>query len=100
MSAPTIHPLKVTISLEEYNDLLKDRNRLDFLEAAHTALNARYGTDYGWNLIINDQVVRFMAGHSHPRDHKPGIDLHDSQGGNAKVGTCREAIDKHLPPHA
>lgn len=100
MSTITRYPLKVTISLAEYNELLKDRNRLNFLEAAHTALNARYGTNYGWNLIINDNVVRFMAGHSDPGNRYPGIDLQDAQGGNAKLGTCREAIDKHLPHHA
>lgn len=88
---------EVTIPLEEYEALKKDKARLDFLEAAHAALNACYGTTYGWEMIINQNVVRYMAGHCYPRDDAyPGIDLHDSKAGHAKVATCREAIDRHL----
>jgi hypothetical protein len=100
--------LKVSFELErvraEYIDaqkshreLQEDKARLDFLESAHIALNNLYNTNYGWELIINHNIVRFMAGHSYPRDSYPGIDLHDSKGGCAKLQTCREAIDKHLP---
>jgi len=88
---------EVSISREEYEELLRDKARLDYLESAHEALNKRYGTDYGWELIINHNVVRFMVGNSHPRDGFPGIDLHDSKGGYAKLSTCRVAIDKYLP---
>lgn len=88
----------LTVTREEYESLLKDKARLDYLEQAHVALNAHYKTEYGWRLIINPNVVRFMAGNSCPRDDGyPGIDLHDSQGGNAKLPTCREAIDACMP---
>lgn len=86
----------VSIPLDEYEALKKDRDRLDYLERAHTALNALSGTNYGWKLIINQNVVRFMAAHSYPRDGFDGIDLHDSQAGNEKKSTCREAIDLYL----
>lgn len=88
----------LTVPREEYEALLRDKARLDYLEEAHTALNAHYKTEYGWKLIINSQVVRFMAGNCYPRDDGyPGIDLHDSHGGNAKLPTCREAIDACMP---
>jgi len=96
--APATSCSAVTVPREEYDALLRDKARLDYLEAAHAALNDRYGTNYGWELIINHNVVRFMAGNSYPRDNAfPGIDLHDSKGGNAKLPTCRDAIDKYLP---
>jgi len=81
---------------------LTDEARLDFLETAHAALNRKYGTDYGWKLIINHNVIRAMVKNCHPWDGKDGIDLHDSEGGNAKCKTCREAIDearKHFQRH-
>lgn len=88
----------ITVPRDQYDALLRDKARLDFLEAAHAAVNKRYGTNYGWELIINHNVVRFMAGNSYPRDDAfPGIDLHDSKGGNDKLPTCRAAIDKYLP---
>jgi hypothetical protein len=87
----------VTVPREEYDALLQDKARLDFLEAAHAAFNERYGANYGWELIINSNVVRYMAGNCYPRDAYPGIDLHDSKAGNAKLPTCRDAIDKYLP---
>lgn len=88
----------LSVPREEYEALLKDKARLDYLEQAHVALNARYETEYGWKLIINHNVVRFMAGNCYPRDDGyPGIDLHDSEGGNAKLQTCREAIDACMP---
>lgn len=94
---PTATYSAVTVPRQEYEALLRDKARLDYLEAAHSALNERYGTNYGWELIINHNVVRFMAGNSYPRDNGfPGVDLHDSNGGNAKLPTCREAIDKYL----
>jgi len=99
--APATPCSAVTVPREEYDALLRDKARLDYLEAAHAALNERYGTNYGWELIINHNVVRFMAGNSYPRDNAfPGIDLHDSKGGNAKLPTCRDAIDKYLPNNA
>jgi hypothetical protein len=78
----------------ENTELKKDKKRLDYLEKAHIALNKRYGTNYGWELIINHNVIRCIAGHSHPDDGLPGVDLNDAKGGYAKLSTCREAIDK------
>jgi hypothetical protein len=66
---------------------------LDFLEKCHTLLNESYQTDYGWEIIINHNVVRMMM------DKRGGIwdlDLNDACGGNAKIKTCRLAIDKKI----
>jgi hypothetical protein len=45
--AETHHANEVVITRETYEQLVKDKERLDYLEAAHVALNQRYGTDYG-----------------------------------------------------
>jgi len=83
--------------LERENQKLReDKRRLDFLEAAHDALNSRFGTNYGWDLIINDNVVRVLAGSPHPTDFHEGIDLNDAQGGKSKHKTCRAAIDDFM----
>lgn len=95
MSTPT-EP-SITVPTLEYEALCRDRARLDFLEKAHIALNTHYGTDYGWELIINHNVVRFMSGHSFPRDDGyPGIDLYDAKGGRDRHTTCRDALDKQM----
>lgn len=83
----------ITVSKEEWESLKKDKKRLDFLEECHTKLNEQYGTDYGWEIIINHNVVRMMM------DCRGGIyqiDLNDAAGGNAKIQTCRRAIDKKM----
>jgi len=84
----------ISIPTEEYEELKKDKARLDYLERAHNALSARYQTAYGWKLVINQNVVRAMVKNCHPWDGKDGVDLHDSQAGHEKCNTCRDAIDK------
>ena len=81
----------IIVSKEEWESLKKDKERLDFLEECHTKLNERYGTDYGWEIIINHNVVRMMM-ENKLRD----FDLNDAAGGNAKIKTCRLAIDKKM----
>jgi len=85
---------RVTIPEQEYRALLEDKANLDFLEEAHQALNDMYGTDYGWELIINHNVVRAMVKNCHPREGRDGIDLNDAAGGHAKISTCRETISR------
>jgi hypothetical protein len=83
--------------LERENaQLREDKRRLDFLEAAHDALSSRFGTNYGWELIINHNVVRVLAGSPHPTDFHEGIDLNDARGGKSKRKTCRAAIDDFM----
>jgi hypothetical protein len=72
----------------------RDSERLDWLDRANAALNRHYGTNYGWRLILNHNVVRLM------RDGRPSvsgsvsdIDLHDMEGGHRKSVSCRTAID-------
>jgi hypothetical protein len=71
-----------------------DKARLDFLDECNTRLNAKYGTEYGWRLILNHNVNRLMLG---PR---MDVDLHDSEGGNKKLRSCRAAIDERLRDRA
>lgn len=73
----------------------RDTARLDFLEAAHRALNAGNST-YEWELIINENVVRAVAGNCFPSNQLPGIDLHDQACGHRVVPTCRQAIDAKM----
>lgn len=61
--------------------------RLDFLDGCNARLNASYGTHYGWKLVLNHNVNRLVLG-----DMK--VDLHDSEGGNDKLPSCRLAIDE------
>ncbi|PPT23065.1 hypothetical protein [Xanthomonas arboricola] len=73
----------------------RDSQRLDFLDRMNATLNARHGTDYGWQLILSPQIVRLMAG-THAGGYVGDIDLNDSQGGNAKLSSCRAAIDSAM----
>lgn len=68
----------------------KDRDRLDFLDECNRRLNARYGTNYGWKLVLNHNVNRLFLG-----DHLD-VDLNDSHGGKDKLPSCRAAIDKEM----
>ncbi|MCP1558606.1 UNVERIFIED_ORG: hypothetical protein M2438_002693 [Methylobacterium sp. SuP10 SLI 274] len=71
----------------EVEALKEDAARLDFLDGCNARLNASYGTHYGWKLVLNHNVNRLMLG-----DMK--VDLHDSEGGNDKLPSCRLAIDQ------
>ena len=85
----------IIVSKEEWESLKKDKERLDFLEECHTKLNEKCGTDYGWEIIINHNVVRMMM-----ERNLREFDLNDAAGGNAKIKTCRLAIDKKMEEFA
>ena len=67
----------------------RDSERLNFLDECNRRLNAHYGTDYGWELILNHNVNRLMLG-------PIAVDLNDSCGGKGKLPSCRDAIDKAM----
>lgn len=47
---------------EEMREVAADKARLDFLDACNAALNGRYGTNYGWSLVLTHNVTRLMLG--------------------------------------
>lgn len=75
---------------ERVKALEADKARLDFLDACNAALNRRYGTNYGWSLVLSHNVTRLMLG------RWLEVDLHDSEGGKAKLPSCRGAIDREM----
>lgn len=75
----------------EVERLRADRDRLDFLDHCNAALNAKYGIHYRWRLTLNHNVSRLMLGGM--------VDLHDSEGGNAGLPSCRAAIDERRHEH-
>ena len=68
-----------------------DTERLNFLDKCNRGLNERYGTNYGWELILNHNVTRLMI-----EGHISWVDLHDSKAGSEKLKSCRDAIDKKM----
>lgn len=78
---------RVALLEADLAELRKDKDRLDWLDACNARLNARYGTNYGWSVILSHNVTRLMLGHM-------VVDLHDSEGGVAKLPSCRAAIDE------
>lgn len=87
LDATTSENAKLRARVEE---LERDRARLDFLDACNAALNGRYGTNYGWSLVLTHNVTRLMLGRNME------VDLHDSEGGNTKLPSCRNAIDREM----
>lgn len=85
--AESIRGLKPAGAIAEMQALAEDRARLDFLDRCNARLNSRYGTSYRWRLILNHNVNRLMLGESME------VDLHDSEGGNRGLPSCRAAID-------
>ncbi|HCL4141369.1 TPA: hypothetical protein N2C26_005921 [Pseudomonas aeruginosa] len=73
---------------EEVAELRRDKDRLDRLDQLNVALNAKYGTTYQWQVIVNHNINRLMLGHLQ-------IDLNDS----AAFGlpSCRDALDTIMP---
>lgn len=73
---------------EEVAELRRDKGRLDRLDQLNVALNAKYGTTYQWQVIVNHNINRLMLGHLQ-------IDLNDS----AAFGlpSCRDALDTIMP---
>ncbi len=73
----------------EVEALRKDRERLNFLDRCNQRLNAHYGSDYGWELILNHNINRLLLGYG-------AVDLNDACGGDKKLPSCRAAIDKEM----
>ena len=61
-----------------------DKARLDWLDSANARLNAKYGTRYKWQVILNHNVARLMLGDMQ-------VDLHDTDPNG--LPSCRDAID-------
>jgi hypothetical protein len=69
-----------------------DAKRLDWLDSLNATLNRRYGTTYGWRLVLSPNIVRLMS-------EKPpvsggfvaDIDLNDAEARG--FTSCRAAID-------
>lgn len=79
----------VLVPASEWESAKADTRRLDFLDRANARLNGHYGTEYGWKLIMNHNVNRLILG-------RDAIDLHDSEGGNKKLRSCRDALDERM----
>jgi hypothetical protein len=62
----------------------EDTERLNFLDRCNERLNAAYGTNYRWELILNHNVNRLMLGHLE-------VDLNDAKAHG--LNSCRDAID-------
>lgn len=76
--------------------LQADKARLDFLDRCNAALNAHYGTNYGWELILSHNITRLLLGEFWAGEPR-GLDLNDAAGGHAKLPSCRAAIDAKMP---
>lgn len=72
---------------EEMESATADKRRLDFLDSFNVALNARYGTTYRWELILNHNINRLMLGHMM-------VDLNDARAYG--LPSCRVAIDREM----
>ena len=73
--------------IAEIERLKEDKARLDYLDEANLRLNAEYGTNYGWGMVMNHNVNRLFL-----KDVNT-LDLKDSHGGYYKHRSCRDAID-------
>ena len=74
--------------LSDYERMRADERRLDFMDEANRRLNAKYGTTYGWRLIMNHNVNRLFL-----RDLNT-LDLDDNQANGLR--SCRAAIDERM----
>ncbi|EME5140584.1 TPA: hypothetical protein ACGSS8_003092 [Pseudomonas aeruginosa] len=72
----------------EAQALRKDKDRLDRLDQLNAALNAKYGTTYQWQIIVNNNINRLMLGHLQ-------IDLNDLDCNG--LPSCRDALDTIMP---
>jgi len=75
---------------DEVGDL-DDTKRLNWLDNCSDRLNQRYGTNYGWTLILNHNVTRLMTD-----DWPMSVDLNDTEGSVRKHKSCRNAIDEQM----
>lgn len=76
--------VSATTLTAELAEARKDIERLDWLERRRLALNAYYGTKYGWKFVTSSNVTRLFVGDVNT------IDLNDAE---ANAGNIREAID-------
>lgn len=74
-----------TLIAQREKAVAEDKERLDFLDRLNIALNEKYGTDYGWELVVTHLVNRLMSGDINR------INLNDAKAHGFK--SCREAID-------
>jgi hypothetical protein len=81
-----VEPRTVRMPLKE-----DDTARLDWLDRMNAALNQRYGTSYGWELILSPNVVRLMTHKPPITGYVTGVDLNDSRARG--LPSCRAAID-------
>ena len=73
---------------EKLEKAMQDTCRLNFLDWLNENLNNLHGTEYKWEMVINDNVNRLYAKNIH------SIDLSDSCAIGVK--SCRDAIDKNI----
>jgi len=66
---------------------ITDADRLDFLDECNRRLNASYGTNYSWKMVMNHNVNRLMLG-------SMKVDLNDADAKGLK--SCRNAIDAEM----
>lgn len=66
---------------------VSDTMRLDFLDECNRRLNASYGTNYHWKMVMNHNVNRLMLG-------SLKVDLNDAEANGLK--SCRAAIDVEI----
>lgn len=78
---------QVVAERDRQQRLEADKARLDFLDEANARLNARFGTKYRWELIMNHNVNRLMIG-------QLDVDLQDAAPNGLK--SCRDAIDLRI----
>lgn len=85
--AKSIYEPDRAVLLKERDAAVKDRDRLDFLDRMNASLNARYGTTYKWELIINENIVRLTL---------PDmlVDLNDARANGLQ--SCRDSIDARM----
>lgn len=76
------------------DNLMADKQRLDFLDDINKTLNRRYGTRYGWRLILSPHVVRLLSEHGGHSGYLGAVDLNDSDA-RGDV-SCRVAIDNAI----
>lgn len=76
------------VSEGDLEALRKDKARLDRLDQLNAALNAKYGTTYRWQVVVNHNVNRLMLGHL-------VIDLNDQDCHGQP--SCRDALDTIMP---
>lgn len=67
-----------------------DTARLDFLDRMNATLNAHYGTNYRWKLVLSHNITRLMVG-KHWGGYVGDVDLNDAN--HDGLSSCRDAID-------